>query len=112
MDYKEIETGVRQAAKQWSELSRYRQRSYELTDGAIHLLVQLVGNIEHDPSPHWRDFELDEIQRYVISTMPNMLVDIDNQMGHRWRSSKVSSWEILHEMSYVLNRWCPVPKDI
>ncbi|GLQ51293.1 hypothetical protein ACFFJT_08825 [Dyella flava] len=112
MNLEEIEKGVRQEVQKWSELSEYRREPRVLTEGAVRLLIQLVENIERDRSPHWRDFQYDDIQRYVVSIVPNMLVDIDNHLSRGWKSREISSWEILHGISFALTRWCPVPKDI
>lgn len=112
MNQDQIYQGVRQQLELWSGISRYRGRPHELTEGAVRLLVQLISNIEYDPSPQWRDAEYDSVQRYVISILPNILVDIDGQFGRPWVAQRISSWELLHGISPALNRWCPIPKDI
>jgi hypothetical protein len=113
MNREEIEKGIGQALDQWRALSVLRRQPRELTGRAFSLLVSIVDNIQHDPSPLWRDYEYDGIQRYVVSAMPSILIDIDNRLGYRQRNmTQISSWEILHGISFALERWCPIPKDI
>lgn len=112
MNQDQIYQGVRQQLELWTGLSRSRGRPRELTEGAVHLLVQLISNIENDPSPYWKDSQYDSAQQYVIATLPNILIDIDSQFGQPWMGQRISSWELLHGISPALSRWCPIPKDI
>ncbi|SDI01008.1 hypothetical protein [Nitrosomonas sp. Nm132] len=115
MEISEIEERLDAAISQWMELTERQQQPFRLTNGAKQALVQMVINIEKDPSPHWADVDLDSVQRFAISIIPNILVDMSNGYGHyqsRWRKGKISSWEIWHNISSALDRWCPVPKDI
>lgn len=113
MELNEIDDGVRSSINKWLELGRMRQRPLELTVGAKELVVQMIVNIQKDPSPYWERAELDAVQRFAISTIPNILADMDQRYRHSMREPKVlSSWEILHDISRALDRWCPIPKDI
>lgn len=113
MELSEIKEGVESSIAKWLELERMRQRPVELTNGATKLIVQMIVNIENDPSPYWEKVEPDAVQRFAISTLPNILVEIDQRYWHYHREQKiVSSWEILHDISRALDKWCPIPKDI
>ena len=77
------------------------------------MLTQMVINIGEDPSPIWAKVDAEPNQRYAISVIPNIL----NALEYRGRFSskktaKISSWELLHGISAILDEWCPIPKDI
>jgi hypothetical protein len=113
MELSEIEEGVELSIAKWIELERMRQRPLELTNGAKKLVVQMIANIEKDPSPYWESVELDAVQRFAISTLPNILIEIGQRYRRFNREQKIfSSWEILHNISRALDKWCPIPKDI
>lgn len=113
MELTEIEKGVESSVAKWLELERMRQRPLELTNGAKKLVVQMIANIGSDPSPYWGSVELDTVQRFAVSTLPNILVEIGQRYRHFYKEQQiVSSWEILHDISRALDKWCPIPKDI
>ena len=93
MELDEIEKGVELSIANWLELERMRQRPLNLTNCAKKLVVQMIANIEKDPSPYWENVDLNAVQRFAILTLPNILVEI----GHRYRrfykeQQIVSSW--------------------
>jgi len=115
MELDEIKKGVQTSIDKWLEFERMSQNSLELTKGASELVVQMIVNIKDDPSPSWKEveLELDSVQRFVISTIPNILLDMNREYrSFNWKQQKVSSWEILHKISDALDKWCPIPKDI
>jgi hypothetical protein len=113
MDREDIQRAVSNEAEKFYEFARRQNRQIRLTPGALAALGQMVENIEADPSSHWMRVDSDDIQRQVIFLLPNILID----MFARWprradREWLISSWEIWHNLSPVLDKWCPVPKDI
>ena len=113
MKISEIEKEMKMAINKWSELAERQQKSLRLTSGAVEALTQMIVNIEKDPSPYWAEINYDSVQRYSISIIPNILVDISHRnRGYRWKKEEVSSWEIWHNISMTLDKWCPVSKDI
>lgn len=113
MESSEIKEQVKLSIAKWQQLERMRQSPVKLTDGAEELIVQMIVNIEKDPSPYWKSVELDAVQRFAISTIPNVLIDMDRRyLRIRMKREDISSWEILHNISRALDNWCPIPKDI
>lgn len=113
MELDEIEVGVQTSVRQFLALQEMKKHPLELTNGAINLIINMIVNIEKDPSPYWEAVEVDAVQRFAISTIPNVLADMNNRYKRdRWDKYSVSSWEILHDISDALNKWCPIPKDI
>lgn len=115
MEREQVVNGVRASLQQWTEISAPVRQPLRLSDGAESLIVQIILNIQDDPSPHWDSAnDLDAVQRYVIAILPNILMD--EQYRYRIRSiyepRKISSWELLHHISDSLEKWCPIPKDI
>lgn len=116
MKIEQIQDGVYEGIEKWSQMARLRGRDIQISKPAVDMLVTIIGNIERDRSPGWNVQEyqyLESIQAYVISILPNILVDMEN--SYRWRQREratVSSWEILHNISEALDKWCPIPKDI
>jgi hypothetical protein len=113
MDDIEIDQEVTSAINKWIELSVHRGRKLELTSGAKALIVQIIINIKQDRSPYWAKVDYDSVQRFAVSIIPNILVDMNNRYDlYRLGKEQVSSWEILHNISDALDKWCPIPKDI
>lgn len=117
MDREQVQVGVREALRRWAEVNAgVRAEVPELSSGAESLIVDLVVNIEKDPSPYWAwDLEnMDVVQRFAITSLPNILLDMQASYGfrRRWPLQKVSSWEVLHQISGALDKWCPIPKDV
>jgi len=113
MEINEIQERVESAIVNWQELERMRRSPFELTNGAKNLIVQLIVNIEKDPSPYWEEVDSDAVQKFAIATLPNVLLEII--LRYRYvdrRQTTISSWEILHDISRALDKWCPIPKDI
>ncbi len=111
MNRDEIGSAVAQAAEVFSAFNRRRQRQVRFTPGALSALAQMIENIQTDPSHHWKPVDSDDIQRQAVFLLPNILID----MSERWpgstdREALISSWEIWHNVSPVLDKWCPVPK--
>jgi len=106
-----IREQVQQQVGRWTELP-FRGRGVEVTQGAVDTLSFMIRKIETDRSARWRDFSPDLVQRQAISLIPNVLNDIARQQrlggNDRWQ---ISSWELWHGISGVLDRWCTIEKD-
>ena len=113
MTDEEIEKGVSVAIKQWGALRQRIDRGYELTPGAVNALTQIIKNIADDPSSFWREgMDHDAAQHYGITLIPNLLNDLAFVRYRIAPQRPISSWEIWHDISPALNRWCFIPKDI
>lgn len=109
----EIHEGVSYGIMRWSKSAELAGGGFRLTSGAEQLIVQMLVNIEEDPSAYWQEIDPDRIQRYVIEILPNILAEVDRPTRRKNREHRpMSSWEILHNISRALNKWCPIPKDI
>lgn len=91
----------------------------QISNGAQKLLAKMIANIKDDASPAWRDLDPDQAQKYAISIIPNILNDFywTSRDGSRIRRRAhppdlISSWELLHRMSRILDDWCFIPKDV
>lgn len=116
MSEKEIETQVSEAIERWTGLPRaLEMKGRSVSPQAKALLVTFIMNIERDPSPLWRvrdNASLVAAQRYAIDVLPNILNDVQRGMRYRDRTGQLlTTWEILHSLSRVLDDWCPIPKS-
>jgi hypothetical protein len=76
-------------------------------------LTYMIQMIELDPSRRWEEFNADAVQKYAVSIIPNVLNEIVRRNGYYFGNAKVgviTSWEIWHGISGVLDQWCPIPK--
>ena len=113
MQHEKIRLLVVDEVGRWQALQRRQQRPTEFTGGAIDALTQMVVNIEEDPSPYWGDFDVEATQLFAISLIPNALVDMRRAFPrNHLMKGVVSSWEIWHSTSSLLDRWCPIPKNL
>ncbi len=110
METNEIQRAVENAVGEWGRLQDLRRRPVELSRGAVNALVSMVVNIAQDPSPQWAEFDADATQRVAVSLIPNALTDL--RVNYRLQEKMITSWEIWHSLSRLLDRWCPVPKNL
>lgn len=112
METDEIHKGVAQAVETWQSIRRPFPRPIEISKGVIESLSFMIWQIRADPSKAWREHDTDATQRYAISVIPNVLNEIANHyLFRRGDVSVVTSWELWHGISPVLDQWCPIPKD-
>jgi hypothetical protein len=118
----EINNKVKDQLELWTILQKKRNKNIVFTKGASDLLCQLIENIEIDQSNHWiidgGDFV--SIQEYAISLIPNALNDIypypyKNRRGYNFGNIfndnyTISSWELLHSITKILDSFCFIPK--
>jgi len=113
MNREEIQRAVSEEAEKFSRFARHQDRRIQFTSGALAALGQMIENIQADPSIHWKRIDGDDVQRQVIFLLPNILTDMFSRWpGRSDRELLISSWEIWHNLSPALDKWCPVPKDI
>ena len=117
MDREQINNKVNDQINLWLSLQKKRQINVEFTSGATDLLCQIIENIETDKSKSWNynteDYKT--AQEFAISLIPNALNEIypyrrrwyeyDNRKGYT-----ISSWELLHSITDILDRLCFIPK--
>jgi hypothetical protein len=81
----------------------------------------MIENIQEDQSKYWEHkwIEGDTAQEFAISLIPNALNDLTTirRFSRRifftkGREIKISSWEIWHSLSEIVDRFCFIPKDI
>lgn len=117
MDREQISKQVNDQIQLWSRLQKKRQVNVEFTIGATDLLCQIIENIEADQSKNW-DYINDDYQtaqEFAVSLIPNALNDIlpNRRVWYRSdfnKSYTISSWELLHLITYILDRLCFIPK--
>lgn len=108
----EIEQKLELAIRQWEQTQELRKQKLQLTEGAKKALILLIQNIKEDPSPYWVEVDYDNLQEFVISIIPNILMDMSFSRSQRLHKDTISSWEIWHQISWALDKWCPVSKDL
>lgn len=103
-----IQKSVESVIVQWEHAQerKHEKRGVALTPGAKAEISRVISNIEADPSPHWKRLKnVDAAQEKAIAAIPAALdrfaaADI----------TKISSWEIWHGMSIILDAFCFIPK--
>lgn len=112
MDSQKVDELVLREFNKWNILQIKQGREAEISNGAVKAISQMVINIKEDPSNYWGDINTEEIQMYAIQAIPNVLNDIFLRYPRRVpKPKKITSWEIWHGISYVLDSWCPIPKN-
>lgn len=118
MENQEIRKEVQTIIERWSYFQNRNRLEVNFSEGAVLFIFQLIVNIKEDPSDFWRNKEIDydAAQQLAISLLPNALNDIirrNNQLTVvKSREVRITSWEIWHSLSRVLDNWCFMPKDI
>lgn len=114
MDAQAIRRAVSESIELWRSTLPSSSRDFLLSPGALNALVQMIVNIQDDPSVYWREHDPDQAQRRAINVIPNALNDIFLR-GRRNAApripAQITSWEIWHGLSRALEVWCPIPKE-
>jgi hypothetical protein len=86
---------------------------------AVDFLCLMIENIEEDKSQFWDYHPLknDAAQQFAITLIPNALDELKilSKFGKNYKENgdvKISSWEIWHSLSRIIDRFCFIPKDI
>jgi hypothetical protein len=110
MDFESIQKQVDESVQTWSRVARYSPGPAEVTPGARESLAIIINKIQTDPSPAWGKFEPDDVQRFALSSIPGILNDVSRRETASKKPRVVSTWELLHAMSGILDHFCPIPK--
>ena len=81
------------------------QRKIKLTYNARKLIIDTIDRIGSDPSDNWRisrNFSYSVVQLEIIKSLPEIL---NHAIVERQKSSSISSWELLHRMTAVLEKF-------
>ena len=115
MEITEIEERVENAIQEWRNLPFRTRSAPEVTHGAINAMVQIIYNVKKDPSPKWRDMNLDNVQDYIIKNLPLMMFDFERPdlpyRRVRWKK-KITSWEVWEGLHVKISDFCPIPDGI
>jgi hypothetical protein len=114
MTQPEIKQDVESTLNNWIALQSGLDRSVELTIGARAFLTTLIKNISEDTSNQWpNDINSDAIQRFAISLLPNILNEVlVKRIEKETNTFVISSWEIAHSLTKILDMWCPIKKTV
>lgn len=115
-----IREQVNEQIKGWLRLQNNIGRQWSISPKAIDFIVEVVENIQEDPSQTWQreNFNFEASQELAISLVPNALHDIianGRLRGYRRRRNvdgKITTWEIWHSLSKTIDKWCFVPKEV
>ena len=118
MEKFQITQEVKAIVEKWIDLQVKNRATIKITDKAISFLIEIIENIEQDPSDNWifTEFNKSSAQELAISYIPNALNEIIHMRRFRFKHLdtpiKITTWEIWHSMSLLLRNWCFIPKDI
>lgn len=121
MEKSAIREQVELEIKKWTNLQQRRNVEVSITPKAVDFLCLMIENIQEDKSIYWnkKRFEENNAQEFAISLIPNALNDLrgfrrfgGRQNYFKEREIKISSWEIWHSLSEIVDRFCFIPKDI
>lgn len=109
MDFDTIRKYVDESVETWNRVARYTPGPVEVTPGARDTLAILIHKIQTDPSLAWDTVDPDNVQRFALSSIPGILNSVTSGYA-RTNLRVVSTWELLHAMSGILDQFCPIPK--
>lgn len=118
MKQEEIKLNVSEQVDKWVYMMRGSGSEVILSPRAIEFLCLMIANIESDRSKYWsNESSISDQQERAISLIPNALNEV---IYYRYRRPRrrmdetyyVSTWEIWHSLSRIVNRFCFVPKSI
>jgi len=119
--YREIiEERTKEQVQQWQNLqNRLGEPPIRVTEKAVDLISLIISNIDDDPSLFWNKERgaMDDLQQKAISLVPNVLNEVlygSNTLRRirRRNIEEISTWEILHSMTRILDSWCFISKSI
>jgi len=128
MVQQEIISQVNEQVNKWIKSKKSLGVDVTITDGARGTLCHIIESIRNDPSPIWKldgvGLSVDGVQKTFLDVLPNMLNELlflrlpyyDRQwrmprlLSLQKKSVTISTWEILHQISNILDYWCFIPK--
>lgn len=115
----EIIEKVQIEVKKWTTLQKKRNFDVALSPKAVDFLCLMIENIQEDKSQFWDYNQLanQDTQKIAISLIPRALDDLTQfyYFDRRFfldQEVKISSWEIWHSLSRIIDRFCFIRKDI
>jgi hypothetical protein len=118
MDKTQIRESVQGEIKKWTTLQNTRQINVSFTPKTVDFLCLMIENIQEDKSQFWdySQFESGAAQELAISLIPNALNELFYRRGRpflrrqREREIKISTWELWHSLSPIIDRFCFIEK--
>ena len=115
MNNVDIRDKVQRDIVKWEDFQRYRELNVRLSPKAVDFLCTLVDNMETDSSQIWRKGNFNNSQEYAIQLIPNALNELlirNRRLGKKNVETLITTWEIWHSLSRLIDVFCFVPKDI
>lgn len=119
MQESEIISKVDDEISSWSQKKEENGINIKFTSKAIDFIRLLIKNINDDPSVIWKygNNKSEDLQSIAISKIPYALdkiiepfVEISNSNSVHHKKIKVTSWEICHSLSDVIEAFCFIEK--
>lgn len=118
METNQIRQSVQDEITKWTNLQSRNDVRVNFSKRAINFIVEVVENIELDPSENWRkqdNFNYNSAQEFAISLIPNALNDVSKYKNWKYQKKKekitITSWEIWQSLSEIIRIWCFIPKN-
>jgi len=112
-----IKIKIEQEVQKWIEINKIREREIKISSSALDFIVEVINNIEKDPSRNWKEqkFDFDYYQMQAISIVPNALNDVmrgRDLRRLRYGEIEISTWDIWLSLSDIIRNWCFIPRDV
>jgi len=115
MNNQDIREKVQKEVMKWEDFQKFRELNIRLSPKAIDFLCSLVDNMETDSSQSWRIGEFNNSQEYAKQLIPNALNELlirNRRLNRRNQEIVITTWEIWHSLSRLIDIFCFVPKNI
>lgn len=112
MDSDQIKQQVVNQVNRWKRLRKLNGQTANISEGGINFFCLLIANIQNDVSPSWVNLNInnpDILQEEAIALIPTALNQVVDTIGSR-NNIEISSWEIWHSLSRILDKLCFIPK--
>jgi len=114
-DY-QIKDQIEVTVENWIKIQLELDYKISISPKAKDFLVEVISNIQQDSSRYWTEKNnFDSAQREAISLVPialNEVLRYYRPKDKKHTTIKITTWEIWHVISPILNRWCFMPKTI
>ena len=118
MEKQEIRKQISNEVNKWIALQEKREKKVIFSPKAIDFMCTMIENIEDDRSNYWNYDQTDNrpSQEFAISLIPNALNDLTVFRGFgrfpfKKREIYISTWEIWHSLSEIVDKFCFIPKN-
>lgn len=110
----ELNIRVSKEIERWTYEQRDLGKRIEFSENSKNLIVEIIQNIENDPSRFWvRQRNLEFAQERAISKISdalNMLLQRSNRLQNRDFDIYLSPWEIYMNLTPILIEFCFIPE--